>query len=58
MTTRDHSRSADAFACALVGKDGGVKERWAELVPAAEAIAPVDRMPMRRREARERSTSK
>ena len=49
---------SDAFACALVGKDGGVKERWDELVSAAQVIAPVDRMPMRRREARERSTSR
>ncbi|MEE2940481.1 MAG: CIA30 family protein [Planctomycetota bacterium] len=49
---------ADAYACVLVGKDGGVKERWGELVAAEQVIAPVDRMPMRRREARERSTGR
>lgn len=42
------------FACALVGKDGGVKERWEEPVEVKDVFAPVDRMPMRRREARER----
>lgn len=38
------------FAALLVGKDGGVKERWTAPVPAAEVFAKVDEMPMRRRE--------
>lgn len=42
------------FAVALVGKDGGVKIRADEPVPASEIFGRIDAMPMRRREIRER----
>jgi hypothetical protein len=38
----------------LIGKDGGVKLRAEEPLPAAEFFALIDTMPMRRREMRER----
>jgi len=47
---------ASEWACVLVGKDGGVKERWDEPIAPEAAFAPIDRMPMRQREARERGT--
>ncbi len=37
----------------LVGKDGGVKERWSEAVDPAAVFALIDAMPMRKREMRE-----
>lgn len=42
------------FAAVLVGKDGTVKLRSDEPVPAEELFDLVDAMPMRRREMRER----
>lgn len=38
---------------ALVGKDGGVKERWTQMVSASTIFDLVDSMPMRRREMSE-----
>jgi len=46
--------SGDSFALLLVGKDGGVKLTRNEPVALDEICALVDRMPMRRREMRER----
>ena len=43
------------FAAALVGKDGGVKERWPGLVEPQAVFDLVDAMPMRIREVREAS---
>ncbi len=37
----------------LVGKDGGVKERWSEAVAPEKVFALIDAMPMRQREMRE-----
>jgi hypothetical protein len=37
----------------LVGKDGGVKERWSRAVAPEEVFALIDEMPMRRAERRE-----
>lgn len=42
------------FTVALIGLDGGEKQRWTEPVPPATVFAAVDAMPMRRRELRER----
>lgn len=44
--------SAGRFAVVLVGKDGGVKQRWTEPVDAGEIFATIDAMPMRQREMR------
>lgn len=47
--------AADApFAVLLVGRDGGVKRRWAAPVPPAEITALIDTMPMRQAEMRRR----
>ena len=43
----------DGFQAVLVGKDGGVKARWNELVVPAAVFELVDAMPMRIREMRE-----
>ena len=43
----------EGFAAALVGKDGGVKARWSELVEPDAVFDLVDAMPMRIREVRE-----
>ena len=43
----------EGFAAALVGKDGGVKDRWSELVSPEAVFDLVDAMPMRIREVRE-----
>lgn len=40
------------YAVVLVGKDGGVKERWNGVVEAATVFDAVDAMPMRREETR------
>ena len=59
------SRTADAlrsrlrvregdFAAVLVGKDGGVKARYAEAPDLTEVFSLIDGMPMRRSEMRER----
>lgn len=45
----------DEWGCALVGKDGGVKERWSAPIDPEDAFALIDRMPMRRAERRERA---
>ena len=41
------------ISVALVGKDGGVKERWTETVSTSVIFDRVDSMPMRRREMSE-----
>ena len=41
------------IAAALVGKDGGVKARWSEIVEPDAVFDLVDAMPMRIREVRE-----
>ena len=46
-------REAEAFQVELLGRDGGVKARWDNLVGVAELWAKIDAMPMRRRELRE-----
>ena len=45
-----------SWSVALIGKDGGVKERWSKLVEPESVFELIDRMPMRRSEleARER----
>ncbi len=43
------------WACALVGKDGGVKQRWQEMFEVEDVFDIVDAMPMRRSEALKRS---
>lgn len=43
-----------AWACALVGKDGGVKERWDEPVDVTTIAVLIDAMPMRSRERERR----
>ena len=35
----------------LIGKDGGEKGRWSQLVDPDEVFALIDAMPMRQREA-------
>jgi hypothetical protein len=47
-------REAGAFQVELLGKDGGVKARWEDLVGVGELWARIDAMPTRRRELRER----
>ncbi len=44
----------DGFVMLLVGKDGGLKKRYGEPVPAAEIWKVIDVMPMRREEKRRR----
>ncbi len=63
--SREHVRSlraawelpADEWIVALVGKDGGVKQRWSAIVEPDEVFALIDVMPMRQREVAERGTS-
>lgn len=43
-----------SWTVALVGKDGGVKARWSELVEPPAVFARIDRMPMRQREVERR----
>jgi hypothetical protein len=47
-------RDAAAFQVELLGKDGGVKARWEDLVGVGELWARIDAMPSRKRELRER----
>jgi hypothetical protein len=47
-------REAEAFQVELLGKDGGVKARWEDIVGVDELWARIDAMPQRRRELRER----
>lgn len=42
------------FAAVLIGKDGGVKARYAKAPDLAEVFALIDGMPMRRSEMRQR----
>jgi hypothetical protein len=37
----------------LLGKDGGLKARWEDLITARELWARIDAMPSRRRQLRE-----
>ena len=46
-------REASAFQVELMGKDGGVKARWDNLVGVSELWAKIDAMPSRRRVLRE-----
>lgn len=43
----------DGVSAALVGKDGGVKARWSEIVEPSAVFDLVDAMPMRLREMKE-----
>lgn len=40
----------DAFEAVLIGKDGGVKQRWLQPVSPGELFAIIDAMPMRANE--------
>ena len=46
-------REASAFQVELMGKDGGLKARWDNLVGVSELWAKIDAMPTRRRALRE-----
>jgi hypothetical protein len=46
-------REAPAFQVELLGRDGGVKARWEDLVGVGELWARIDAMPGRRRALRE-----
>jgi hypothetical protein len=46
-------REASGFQVELLGKDGGLKARWDNLVGVSELWARIDAMPVRRRELRE-----
>jgi hypothetical protein len=46
-------RDAAVFQVELLGKDGGVKARWDNLVGVTELWARIDATPARRRELRE-----
>ena len=47
---RAYAPDTTGFAVALIGKDGGVKLRSADPVPAREILGLIDSMPMRQRE--------
>jgi hypothetical protein len=46
-------REGPAFQVELMGKDGGLKARWDDLVGVSELWARIDAMPSRRRQLRE-----
>jgi hypothetical protein len=46
-------REAAVFQVELMGKDGGLKARWDNLVGVSELWAKIDAMPTRRRALRE-----
>jgi len=46
-------RHGETFQVELMGKDGGVKARWDNLVGVGELWARIDAMPMRRQQLRE-----
>jgi hypothetical protein len=46
-------REATAFQVELMGKDGGLKARWDNLVGVSELWARIDAMPARRQQLRE-----
>ena len=48
-------REEDAFQVELLGKDGGVKARWEDVVGVRELWARIDAMPSRRRELKEQA---
>lgn len=50
--------SPNAFACALIGKDGGVKVRWEGPVEPSLVFTRIDAMPMREEEQRRRNSDK
>ena len=50
-------REAPAFQVELMGKDGGLKARWDNLVGVTELWARIDSMPTRRRELRQRAVA-
>ncbi|WP_419191111.1 CIA30 family protein [Saltatorellus ferox] len=52
---REHwGLAAGEWSCALVGKDGEVKKRWAKPFEPVEAFETIDAMPMRRSEMEDR----
>jgi len=50
-------REAAGFQVELMGKDGGLKARWDNLVGVSELWARIDAMPTRRRQLREAAAS-
>ncbi|MER0237144.1 DUF4174 domain-containing protein [Fulvimarina sp. MAC8] len=48
-----YSVAADRFTVILVGKDGGEKNRWSDVVEPQRIFDQIDSMPMRQREMRE-----
>ena len=46
-------REGQAFQVELMGKDGGIKARWDNLVGVSELWARIDAMPVRRQQLRE-----
>jgi len=48
-------REGDGFQVELLGKDGGVKARWEDVVGIGELWARIDAMPTRRRELKEQA---
>jgi hypothetical protein len=50
-------REGHGFQVELMGKDGGVKARWDNLVGVSELWARIDAMPGRRRALREAAAS-
>jgi hypothetical protein len=48
-------REAGAFQVELLGKDGGVKARWEDVVGVGELWARIDAMPSRRRELKQQA---
>jgi hypothetical protein len=49
---RRYSLPTHAFAVILIGKDGGIKLRRAQAIPAGTLEETIDAMPMRRAEVR------
>lgn len=47
------ARETPAFQVELLGKDGGVKARWEDVIGVSELWARIDAMPSRRRALRE-----
>jgi glutathione peroxidase-family protein len=47
LRTSVGSSDAGAFEAVLIGKDGGVKQRWAQPVSTEELFSVIDAMPMR-----------
>ena len=52
-----HEREALAFQVELLGKDGGLKARWEDLIGVSELWARIDAMPSRRRELRKQAAA-